>query len=461
MRRLLFLLPILCAIAPAAADGDPDPPRHATLDVHASPAECWVGQPFAVRIGIGLDRDFLERQAVPLFSRPVDLPVRVEAPWLSGIPDTILLPGSAIPGAIFPTIALNDRIVAVDDEGVRDALPRPWSVVAIVRWYLPLVPGEIRLAAPVLRYAFATRFAEDFLDDRRPLDRQEGRITGEEVVVRVSPLPEAGRPPDFGGAVGRYEVRAEVEPLEGVEASSGPTLRVRFRIEGHGNLAFFDPPRLDPLADFHVYGLLDDRGSPIRTVTYDVSPLRAGVRTLPSIPFSFFDPGPPAAYRTIRTDPVSLDPAGAAENQDPTGPDSPSSLGRAGPPVALLLGAGALLVVAAAVTVLLHRRSRGRPGPAERRILAAGEAFRERVSRPGADLPEAFTAFLAARLGCTEAQVVAPDLRARLLAAGLPAGEVEETAALLDRLVASRYGGAPPTPADLETAFRLSVPARR
>jgi hypothetical protein len=114
------------------------------------------------------------------------------------------------------------------------------------------------------------------------------------------------------------------------------------------------------------------------------------------------------------------------------------------------------VLLLAAAAVVLRRRARSRPDPEVLRVQAAASAFRERMSRPGAELSEAFTAFLAARLSCTEAQVVAPDLRERLRRAGFPEALAEEIAALLDSLVASRYGGRPPGPEALKSALRLT-----
>ena len=60
------------------------------------------------------------------------------------------------------------------------------------------------------------------------------------------------------------------------------------------------------------------------------------------------------------------------------------------------------------------------------------------------DLTSALTHYLAARLQCASAAVIAPDLKARLTAAGVPEALAARAAALLEELVAARYGGIAP-----------------
>ena len=81
--------------------------------------------------------------------------------------------------------------------------------------------------------------------------------------------------------------------------------RLVLRIEGNGNLEQFDTPRLDGLKDFHVYGMIDDRGAARRTVRYELAALHAGVN-IPAIPLLYFDTRE-RKYRTVRTEPVPLD----------------------------------------------------------------------------------------------------------------------------------------------------------
>jgi hypothetical protein len=88
----------------------------------------------------------------------------------------------------------------------------------------------------------------------------------------------------------------------------------------------------------------------------------------------------------------------------------------------------------------LRARERERSDPLGTRARGAAAAFKARVADPRADIAEAITEFLAARLGCTAAAVIAPGLADRLRAAGATEELASSSAALLEQLVASRYG---------------------
>src|SRR5690606_18770607 len=116
--------------------------------------------------------------------------------------------------------------------------------------------------------------------------------------VEIRPLPIDGRPAGFSGAVGRFSVRAEVAEHS---VRVGESFRLTLRITGEGNLRSFTVPGLGELGElgrFHVYGNVDRMDAGERVITYDVAPLASDLTALPPIPLAFFDPTPPARYRT-------------------------------------------------------------------------------------------------------------------------------------------------------------------
>src|SRR5690606_29832316 len=86
-------------------------------------------------------------------------------------------------------------------------------------------------------------------------------------------------------------------------------------------------------------------------------------------------------------------------------------------------------------------RARRRGDPATRRARSARATFEAAAGSFAADPAEAYAEYLAARLGSHRAAVVAPDLRARLVRAGVGTELATAAAALLEELAAARYGG--------------------
>ena len=355
------------------------------------PAEAYVHQPVRVTLRIEYDEKFFRESGVQMFSRELDLPIKIEASWLEG-------------GSGSVSLALNDDVAFATRAGD--------GVVVIERVVVPDEAGAWELAAPVVRFAFASEFREDFIHGRLPVDRKDVRIEGEPVTIPVLALPAAGRPPSFFGAVGRFDVHAATSTGE---VDAGAIFQLIVRIEGEGNLAGFDPPRLTGLTGFHVYGALDDYVDGTRTITYDVAALDPSVGQVPPIPFWYFDPDR-RAYRVAESAAIPLRVRGRPEaKQEPSRRP-------------WLVGAG-LLVVLIAVLVRLRRRREKDP------VHAAAEAFA---------IDGSFADFLAKLLACAPPAVIGPELASRLEDAGVEAGVAARAAALMEKLVASRYGGDPP-----------------
>jgi hypothetical protein len=387
----------------------------------------------------GYDREFFRTSAVPLFPRRMDVPVHVEAQ----------LPGAVAP-AKGPTFALNDGVtgaVAAPDV-TRES--RAFAVLEVKTLHVASQPGDLVVPAPKLRYAYATRFEEDFVSGPVAKDYRDETVTGAPLKLRVLPLPEEGRPRGFDGSVGRFEVRAEVDRTS---VDEGEIFRLTLAIEGEG---VAKAPRLE-LGGFHVFGTTEEGGDRGLTVRYDIAAV-GGAGEVPSIPFAFFDPEPPPRYRVARTPPILLEVRRREAAEEPR----PEAAGPAGWP--LVVAVVMALVAAAALAVWLRRRARPEapaPDPRTLRLEEALAALRAQPTGPGR--AETFAELLAAYLGHPAAAVVGPDLATRLQDAGIAPALASRAAMALERLVAARYGsGGSSADAEveallpeLEAAFRL------
>jgi hypothetical protein len=434
VRRALAVVVLAAAWAAAHAD---EAEGRASVGVSAERTVVYAGEPVRLTIRVAYDAEFLAAQGVPLFSRKTDAPLQVQATWLRAIRgmEPAATPDPEGPSA---TIAFGDDIVRAARGAGEASDGRPRSTLTVTRAFVAREPGEVTLDAPELRFAYATKFEDDFVDGRRGIDRHDVVVRGEPLALRVLALPTEGRPAMFTGAVGRsLSIRADSSRRE---VTAGETFRLTLRIEGDGHLASFDAPRLDGLAGFHVYGVLDDRGAHERTIACDVAALDASVKEFPAIEWTYFDTSDPPSYRTLRTSPIPLTVRPAAGTADAV-PSRPATEEGASAQLWAALAAGVTALVAAIAWIASRRRSAASPDPGDVRRAAAADAVRAAAATPAADAGAAFTEYLAARLHCAPPAVVGSDLAARLAAAGVAGDLAARAASAFDALVASRYGG--------------------
>lgn len=126
------------------------------------------------------------------------------------------------------------------------------------------------------------------------------------VPVTVMPLPE-GKPESFTGAVGQFEVSAQVDQTQ-VKTNQPVSLKVRF--EGRGNAKVIELPKLPIGAELEIYDTKKDAkyfkdGRSYKEFEILLIPRQQGQYTLPEMTFAFFDPAA-GQYVERTTAPISL-----------------------------------------------------------------------------------------------------------------------------------------------------------
>jgi len=421
------------------------------LEVAADPI--FVHQRIPVRVRLRIPTSFLEEHLVQLFPQHLDVPVELRAPWLQGQEGLRVVTApepveAGSPGRGAAQLVLNDQIVQAERREEAGADGASITVLDLSCVLRATEPGLLALQGTRLRYAHASRFAVDFFGDRVPEDRSDAEAAPDAVEFEVLPLPDANRPPDFSGAVGSLRVSATAEPRT---LAAGDSLQLRVTIEGEGNLHDFAAPPMPALQGFAVVGMLDRREDDRRVFVYDVVLENPSQAELPALPFSFFDPGPPADYRTIHTAAIPLAVSGQPERtSDSRLHDLMPVLGDSGAATQTVLHPAVIALALAAPWLLaiwiLRGTRRLRPVHADPRRAAAQVAhtrFQQELAtaEPGQE-SAALARYLAARLGVNPAAVIAPDLVTRLVRAGAPVDLAEKTDRLLVQLTGMRYGGA-------------------
>ncbi|NUM88501.1 MAG: protein BatD, partial [Bdellovibrionales bacterium] len=175
----------------------------------------------------------------------------------------------------------------------------------------PIKPGKIRVDQLLItaRYVDRSRMFDE--EDAFNLPQIFGNVrvgthSSAEETVEVLPLPEAGRPEGFSGAVGQFRANLSADKKQ-VPANS--PVSFEFTVEGTGNFHAIEAPKLGFPQDFELYESKASfqLGTPIgvarrlenrKVFSYLVLPRKEGSFTVPPVKFSWFDVGT-RSYKTI------------------------------------------------------------------------------------------------------------------------------------------------------------------
>jgi hypothetical protein len=325
-----------------------------------------------------------------------------------------------------------------------------------------------------------TQVVRDFFEGARRVSAPEDfDAQTEEVFYTARDLPAEGRPEGFTGALGRYAIAVTASPLD-VATFAPITLEVR--VTGDGILDALRPPAWSEVSsltkDFDVStdvdsGRIEGRAKIFRQV---IRPRHARVTAIPPVPFPYFDPKTgrygvsqsqpiPIRVSEVRTvgasdaipsasqvsapgkaalaaAPSIADRAGIGANFRDLGDVRPSLDPReevlSGPFLALV-GCPPLLLLAGVIAVRVLRKdpARKRRGSAlaRARSALAGAASPDEAARANQDYFRDRFDLGGGELGPSE---VEPALRRR----GVDSPLRSRAAAVLERLHASRFGGA-------------------
>ncbi|MBB3205344.1 hypothetical protein FHS27_001144 [Rhodopirellula rubra] len=132
------------------------------------------------------------------------------------------------------------------------------------------------------------------------------RATASVDATEVLPIPTQGRPANYQGAVGRYEISARTNSRS---VRAGDPITLQIAVSGDGPLELVQAPPLDVLNEgFRVdqqplAGFVQDDA---KYFTTTVRPRSTSVTEVPAISMSYFDPES-EQFQTIATQPISID----------------------------------------------------------------------------------------------------------------------------------------------------------
>jgi hypothetical protein len=205
---------------------------------------------------------------------------------------------------------------------------RRYRVTEIKRALFPTVSGKLTIEPAVVN--IPPDAMSGFFDDPFGMFGRRSRPAAEQQVLRsqkitldVKPLPESGKPANFAGAVGKFDLQVTFDKSQ-IEVDQPVSLKAI--LSGTGNikkLPIIDIPKLD---NFRLY----DSGSNenISKSNYVVSgskdyewvliPTAPGEYALPEVGFSYFDPST-QSYKELSQRPgkVSVKPSSSTSSSSP------------------------------------------------------------------------------------------------------------------------------------------------
>lgn len=168
-------------------------------------------------------------------------------------------------------------------------------------------------------------FADFF--NQHAMQERKINLVSKEITLQVNSLPEEGRPADFSGAIGHFELEVTARPTK---VNPGEPITLTMTVRGVGNLEQLNAPALSRAEEWKTY-------TPSAKVTPGISPGEgskvfeqviiakdAGQSEIPPLVFSFFDPQT-KEYKTLRSAPIPLESTTGANLPVPGGGGSAGS----------------------------------------------------------------------------------------------------------------------------------------
>ena len=151
--------------------------------------------------------------------------------------------------------------------------------------------------------AFGDIFSDPFFSAQQELKAKAGAVE-----LTVLPLPPAGKPADFSGAVGNFQLAMEGSPKQ---VKIGDPVTVKLKITGRGNFDRVTAPVLNDSTGWRTYPpsstfQADDPVNFTGTKVFEMAVIPETKKTaMPEFHFSYFD-AIAAKYVTLKSEPALL-----------------------------------------------------------------------------------------------------------------------------------------------------------
>jgi hypothetical protein len=304
-----------------------------------------------------------------------------------------------------------------------------------------------RMGAPFLQSLYASI---------RP---KEVTVTSPTSDLKVLPLPSEGRPTDFTGAVGNFQVSSDIAPAH---PAAGDPLTLRLHVSGTGNFDRVDSPMFGqlehwktypPKSSFNKSDAVGYKGE--KVFEQPLITAQSGEQTIPGLAFSYFNPNT-RRYERAQTEPIKVAIGASLASSSPGSladvdtlrrglrPDHPRSGGSVSDLKPLYFEPTFLAVPATLALILAGSWFVVRPSPARVNSQASARLLAQLNAAAKAGDSASFFEMaretllqtFATRWGMPRDEVTPAEFSSRL---GTAAAEVERLWALADEALYSNY----------------------
>lgn len=194
----------------------------------------------------------------------------------------------------------------------------------------PAKTGTLALGPATCALTLLSDVQQDFFGNVVRARQRPVTLNSETNIINVLPLPQDNKPPTFNGIIGSFNMNVSAAPAD---VAVGDPITVKVTISGRGALDNITLPAQPAWREFKTYppNVKVDTTDPLglegtKHFELVISPQNAGIRELPPLQFSFFDPER-KMYRTLSSQPFALNVrAGAATPQPTIASAAPSQL---------------------------------------------------------------------------------------------------------------------------------------
>lgn len=155
-----------------------------------------------------------------------------------------------------------------------------------------------------MRSVFEDNFSDDFFDSFfNRIEVYPVSLRSDSYTVKVLDLPEEGKPADFKGAVGDFNMEVAVDKSK---VKAGDPITVTTTINGVGNFNTVNTPEMAADEDIKTYDpKVSKQEDGVKIFEQVVIPKKQGIKDLPAVSFSFFNPKT-REYKTITEGPFPI-----------------------------------------------------------------------------------------------------------------------------------------------------------